>query len=81
MQGCREYLCTTTNINFLICPQCNKNTPSQDWMKQNFNPSDGKRNLTVMILRLGGDNVIINAIQVEHGQPGTNQIDGISGRL
>ena len=46
--------------NFLICSKCSKHEISQDWMKSNFNPRDGNKNLNNLVLAIGNDNVIIN---------------------
>ena len=51
--------------NFLICNQCPKHQASQDWMKQNFNPRNGRHNLTNLVLAIGNDNVIVNTLQVD----------------
>ena len=60
LRNYREYMCTATNQNFLICNQCEKHTISQDWMKKNFNPRDGRHNLTNLLQAVGNDNVIVN---------------------
>ena len=42
----REYLCQVKNVMFLLCNQCDHHITAQEWMKENFNPKDGKRTQT-----------------------------------
>ena len=46
------------------------------WIKQNFNLRDGPKNLIKLVLAVGNDNVVVNALQVDTDpQDGTSALD------
>ena len=69
LRGYETLLCKKYNINFLLCNQCSHYTFTQDWVKQNFNPQDGKRILTKIRESIPNYTATINSLQVLPNHP------------
>ena len=72
LRGYQTYLCKKSNDNFLICNQCPHHRVAQDWMKSNFNPQDGKKNLSKLLHSFPNYSATINSLQVVLDQSDTS---------
>ena len=67
LRGYTDFLCKKTQVNFLLCNQCPNHTVAQDWVKQNFDPKEGKKLLTKMRFNIPNYTATINLLHVVHG--------------
>ena len=56
----QNFLCKKQNVNFLLCNQCSIHGPTQDWVKRNFNPTEGKKLLRQMRRKVPNFNATVN---------------------
>ena len=76
LRGYDTFLCKKYNMNFLLCNQCAHHTIAQDWVKQNFNPQDGKKLLNKFRQNVPNYSATINSLLVTQDQVGHQAHDG-----
>ena len=64
----RDLLCKKQNVNYLICNQCPNHTVAQDWVKENFNPEEGRKILDKARSSIPNYTATINLIQIPPNQ-------------
>ena len=58
-----DFLCQTSNMNFLLCNRCPGHSASHTYFKTQHDPSKGFNNYVELKQRIGARNVIVNLIR------------------
>ena len=58
----QQYLCNIGKRHFIIC-KCRKHENAHDWMRVNYDPKKGKRNIDIMNKEIGANHIQINSIR------------------
>ena len=63
----KKYFCNIGQRHFIIC-KCKKHENAQDWMRQNYDPKKGLKNLDKMYNEIGMNHVQVNSVGIIKNQ-------------
>ena len=59
----KKYFCNIGKRHFMIC-KCRKHENAHDWMRVNYDPKRGLKNLDEMYNEIGTNHIQVNSIRV-----------------
>ena len=63
----KKYFCNIGQRHFIIC-KCKKHENAQDWMRQNYDPKKGLKNVDEMYNEIGSNHVQVNSVRIIRNQ-------------
>ena len=66
MRDYQKYFCNKGKTHFVFC-KCRKHENAQDWMRVNYDPSKGLRNIDIMYNEIGANHIQVKSRRVNEG--------------
>ena len=63
MRHYKKYFCNIEKRHFIVC-KCRKHENAHDWMRVNYDPKKGVKNIDIMYNEIGANHIQINSIRV-----------------